>query len=90
MDVDFAGNWLPKGVQKDSMTSKSCLGWVITYTGCPVTWASKLQTLMALLTTEAKYISLSAVLRDQIPLMELAKELVSWNIDFKFHPLKVH
>ena len=40
VDVDFAGNWLPEGAQKHPMTSKSCLGWIITYAGYPITWAS--------------------------------------------------
>ena len=34
--------------------------------------------------------SLSPALHDQIPLMELVKELGLCNIEFQFHPLKVH
>ena len=59
VDANFTGNWLPEGAQKDPMTSKSHLGWAIMYAGCPMTWASKLQTLMALLMTKAEYVSLS-------------------------------
>ena len=38
-------------------------------------WVSKLQTKVALSSTEAEYIALSQSLRDMIPVMELLKEL---------------
>jgi hypothetical protein len=44
---------------------------MINYAGCPIAWASKLQTIIALLSTEAEYISLSEALQDKIPLMDL-------------------
>ena len=62
VDADFAGNWYEPRATKDPMTAKSQSGWVITYAGCPITWSSKLQTLMALSTTEAEYITLSSAL----------------------------
>ena len=34
-------------------------GFVISYAGCPIYWASKLQTEIALSTTEAEYMALS-------------------------------
>ena len=48
VDADFAGNWYEPGATKDPMNAKSWSGWVIMYVGCPITWSSKLQTLMAL------------------------------------------
>ena len=45
VDADFSGNWRPEGAQMDPMMAKSCSGWIIQYAGCPITWASKLQTL---------------------------------------------
>ena len=45
------------------------------YAGCPVHWCSKLQTEIALSTTEAEYIALSQSLREVIPLIELLKEI---------------
>ena len=45
-------------------------------------WASKLQTQIALSTTEAEYIALSTSLRDIIPLMELVKELQAHGFDY--------
>ena len=45
------------------------------YAGCPIMWSSKLQTEIALSTTEAEYIALSQAVREVLPLMELMKEL---------------
>jgi hypothetical protein len=45
------------------------------YAGCPIVWVSKLQTEVALSTTEAEYIALSQAMRDLIPLLGLLEEL---------------
>ena len=45
------------------------------YASCPIIWASKLQSQVALSTTEAEYIAMSMALRDVIPLMELIQEM---------------
>jgi hypothetical protein len=45
------------------------------YAGCPVIWASKLQTQVALPTTEAEYIAMSQSLRDVLPIMFLVQEI---------------
>jgi hypothetical protein len=58
----------------DPMTAKSRSGYCITYANCPIYWASKIQTEVALSTTESEYISLSQSLRDTIPLMDLIDE----------------
>lgn len=47
-DADYAG---------DPETRKSITGYVIKYCGRPVSWCSKKQPVVALLTTEAEYIS---------------------------------
>ena len=90
VDADYAGNWYDPRAAKDPMTAKSQSRWVITYAGCPITWSSKLQMLMALLTTEAEYITLSSALRDQILMMQLMKEVIDCGIDVKFAPPHVH
>ena len=59
VDADFAGGFDHKIAGTDPTTSKLHSGWAITYAGCPVTWASKLQMLMAISTMEAEYIALS-------------------------------
>ena len=43
--------------------------------GCPIVWVSKLQTEVALSTTEAEYIALTQAMRDLIPLLGLLEEL---------------
>ena len=50
-------------------------GYVIRFMGCPIVWVSKLQTEIALSTTEAEYIALSQAMRDVIPLMTIIEEL---------------
>jgi hypothetical protein len=59
--------------EEGDATAKSRSGYVIEYTGCPVVWHSKLQTEIALSTTEAEYVALSECLRDTIPMMQLIK-----------------
>ena len=44
------------------------------YDGCPITWGSKLQTEIALSTTESKYIDLSSAMREVIMFLGLMKE----------------
>ena len=50
-------------------------GYVILFANCPIIWSSKLQTEIALSTTESEYIALSQSLRDVIPLMGLLNEI---------------
>ena len=45
------------------------------YAGCPITWGSKLQTEIALSTTESKYIALSTAMREVIPFLGLMQEI---------------
>ena len=47
------------------------------YAGCPIIWASRLQTQVALSTTKAEYIALSQSLHDVIPVMSLVTEVKS-------------
>jgi hypothetical protein len=46
----------------------------LTYANCPTAWASKLQTEIALSTTEAEYIALSTAVCEMLPMIALAKE----------------
>ena len=73
-DADFVGNWNPETAIHDVTTARSQSGYLITYSGCPISWASKMQTEIALSTTESKYISLSTSLRETIPMMRLIQE----------------
>ena len=74
-DADFSGNWNKQFASVDPSTSKSRSGWVVFYAGCPVCWASKLQSQVALSTTEAEYIAMSQALRDVIPVMNFIQEM---------------
>ena len=74
-DADFSGNWHRDTAEFDSTTAKSRTGYVVTMHGTPIVWHSKIQTQVALSTTEAEYISLSQSLRDAIPIMNILKEL---------------
>ena len=79
-DADFSGNWNKTFADVDPSTAKSRSGWVVFYAGCPIIWASKLQSQVALSTTEAEYIAMSMALRDVIPIMDLIKEMRERNI----------
>ena len=74
-DADFAGNWNKMTAEYDPSTAKSRSGYIINFAGCPIHWVSKLQTQIALSTTEAEYIALSQSLREGIPVMHLVNEL---------------
>ena len=73
VDADFSGNWNAID-SEDSENVLSRTGFIIFYAGCPIHWVSKLQTEIALSTTESEYIALSQSMRDVIPLMNLLKE----------------
>ena len=57
VNANFAGNWHQKGAHIDPMMSKFRSGWIVCFAGAPITWASKMQTITALSTTEAEYIT---------------------------------
>ena len=74
VDADFAGNRRPEDAE-DRTSLLSRTGFVIFFWGCPITWVSKLQTEVALSTTEAEYIALSHSVRELIPFRNLTLEL---------------
>jgi hypothetical protein len=75
-DADFSGLCNRAFTPVDPSTSKSRNGWIIFYAGCPISWASKLLSQVALYTTKAEeYIAMSQALRDVIPNMGLLQEM---------------
>jgi hypothetical protein len=74
VDASHASEWSNKIASDDSNTARSRMGYLITYAGCPMHWASKMQTEIALSSTEAEYIALSQAMREVIPIMWLLKE----------------
>jgi hypothetical protein len=75
VDADFAGLWRYEDDQ-DPVSVKSRTGFILIFAGCPLMWASKLQTEIALSTTEAEYIALSQSMRDLLPTRELINEVL--------------
>jgi hypothetical protein len=76
VDADFAGRWHKEYSHlRDSVLS--CTGSVVTFCGCPITWASKLQSEIALSTMESEYIALSTAARDLIPLQRVLQDILS-------------
>ena len=76
VDADFGGLFSVEDKQ-DPVSVKSRTGYVITYRGAPLMWASKMQTQVALSTMEAEYIALSQSMRDLIPIRETLKEVMT-------------
>jgi hypothetical protein len=73
-DANFAGTW-STDTSEDPSSVKSRTSYVITFASCSVLWCSKLQSEIALRTTEAEYIALSQSARDLIPMRGLLQEL---------------
>eukprot|EP00957_Ditylum_brightwellii_P203038 15332964-Ditylum_brightwellii.AAC.1 len=74
VDADFAGD-LSKADADNPEKVMSRSSFIILYAGCPVLWQSKLQTEIALSTSESEYISLSSAMQEVIPFMNLLEEL---------------
>jgi hypothetical protein len=47
-DANFCGLYNPETALYDPITAKSQTGYIVKYMGCPIIWASKLQTETAL------------------------------------------
>jgi len=76
IDTDFASRWHQAYAHlRDN--SLSCTGYILVYCSCPITWTSKLQTKVALSTTEAEYQALSTCMHDLLPLRTLIQELAT-------------
>ena len=75
VNASFCGDWDPVEAARDRDTAQSWHGYIINYAGGPLLWKTQLQTEVALLSTENEYTGLSSVLRDDIPIMQLLKEM---------------
>jgi hypothetical protein len=76
VDADFAGRWHKDFSHlRDSVLSRT--GYVVTFCGCPISWASKLQSEIALSTTESEYIALSTATRKLLPLRQVLQDIIS-------------
>jgi hypothetical protein len=88
-DTDFCGLWDKDMAEEDANTAKSRMGYLLTYAGCPLVWASKLAGPFCLSTTEAEYVSLSVALRQVIPVMDLLEEMKAQGIVSSEHTPQV-
>jgi hypothetical protein len=73
--ASFTGDWDPQNAEWDPDTARSRTGYVILFASCPVIWASKLQTEIALSTTEAEYLAISTAIWEVLQIMELILEM---------------
>jgi hypothetical protein len=73
-DADFAGLYNVENHQ-DPVCVKSRTGFCLTLGDCPLLWVSKLQSEIALSTTEAEYIALSQAIRELLPMRSLFQEV---------------
>jgi hypothetical protein len=90
VDAAYANEWNNKTASDDPNTARSRMGYVITYAGCPMHWASKMQTEIALSTTEAEYIALSQAMREVLPIIWLLEEARQRGIPVLSVKTKVH
>lgn len=70
---DFAGLFGSES-SDDPICAKSCSGYVITLSGCPLLWVSMHQSTFAISTMEAGYQALSASYHDIIPFHHIIQE----------------
>ena len=83
VDADFAGNWDKEIAASDPATAQSRHGYVLSYCGIPLLWASQLQSIIALSTTEAEYVGMSRALQDTLPVVWLLEEMK--RLGYKVH-----
>lgn len=77
VDADFAGLYQVEEVMDPSCV-RSCTGYVISISGCPVVWVSRLQTDIATSTMEAECNALSSAMRDLQPLCTLFQAIAPY------------
>ena len=70
VDADWTGSWQYRS-SHDPLSAHSRTGYVIIYAGCSIIWASKMQSIIALSTTESEYIDISSSLCEVIGVLNL-------------------
>jgi hypothetical protein len=90
VDASHASEWSSSLAMNDPNTAGSRMGYTICYAGCPMLWASKMQTEIALSSTEAEYVALSQSMREVLPIMWLLEEAQKKGIKVNVKPGKVH
>ena len=83
VDASFAGDY-NTAWSHEPTSVMSRTGYIINYANCPIIWCSRLQTEIALSSTESEYAGLSYAMREAIPIMNLIQEMK----DHRFPVLK--
>jgi hypothetical protein len=86
----FRRHWDPEIAAHDDSTPRSRHGYFIIYAGCPILWASQMQTEIALSSTEIEFIGISCALRTATPMMESMKELLQQGFNIRSARPQVH
>ena len=74
IDANFTGNWTRDEIDNVD-TARYRQGYIITYSGCPICWKSPFQVGISLSTTKADYCALLHALKEEIPMIEMFKEM---------------
>jgi hypothetical protein len=90
VDANFAGNWDKDIAANDPATAQSRHGYILRYCGIPILWASQLQSIIALSTTEAEYVGMSRALQDTLPVVWLLEEMKQLGFNVHTTTAKVH
>jgi hypothetical protein len=90
VDAAHASEWNNKTASDDPNTARSRKGCIITYAGCPMHLASKMQSKIALSMKEAEYIALSQSMREVLPIIWLLEEAKQLGIPVLNAKTKVH
>ena len=77
VDAAFAGDWDQEIAASDPATAQSRHGYILSSCGIPLLWASQMQSIIALSTTEAEYIGMSKALQDTLPVVWILEEMKS-------------
>ncbi len=90
VDAAHTSEWSNKTASNDPSTARSRMGYIIEYAGCPMHWASKMQTEIALSSTEVEYIALCQSMREVIPIMWLLEEAYQHGVPVLTKPPKIY
>ena len=57
VDASHTADWKKESAMDDDTMAKSNMGYIISYAGYPILWASKMQTEIVLSSMEAEYMA---------------------------------
>jgi hypothetical protein len=90
VDLAHAYEWKNKTATYDTNSARSRMEYITTYAGCPMHWITKMQTEIALSTTEAEYIAFSQFMSEFLPIIWLLEEARHQGIPILCAKPKVH